>query len=236
MGRYREAQGYLEESLSIALQIEDRDRATMVLEELGVVLTGLGDLVQARVHLEQALKLALELENKRALASAINALAQLDRMEGKLDTAERLYERVLALARELEDKESIAIGLLNLSMVSIGRGSHERASGCLAEALAISVEIGSTRAGQSGLEVSAGLHALGEAWERTAILVGAAQAQMVQTGFHGDPADEAFLAPLIAKARQALGSTAFAVAEAEGRALSYEAAIAQAQAWLAAKG
>jgi predicted ATPase/class 3 adenylate cyclase len=236
MGRYQEAQGYLEEGLSIAIEIGDKDRAAIVLEELGVVSTGLGDLAKARVYLEQALNLALELQNKRALASAINELAQLDRMEGELDTAERLYEQVLALARELEDRESIATGLLNLAMVSIGRGLHDRASGKLIEALSIAEEIGSTRAGQSGLGVSAGLHALGEAWEHAAVLFGAAQAQMVQTGFHGNPADEAFLAPLIAKTRGALGATAFASAEAKGRALAYEAAIAQARAWLIAKG
>jgi predicted ATPase/class 3 adenylate cyclase len=232
MGRYAEAQGYLEESLAIAMQIEDKDRAGMVLEELGAVATGQGDLCKARGYLEQALDLAKELGNKRTFASAINALAQLDRMEGKLDKAERLYEQMLALARELEDQESIAIGLLNLAMVSMGRSSHDRASGRLSEALAIAREIGSNRAGQSGLEVSAGLHAWGEAWERAAILFGAAQEQRAQTGLHGDPTDEAFLAPLIAKAQAALGASKFAAAEAAGRGLAYEAAIAQAQAWL----
>jgi len=155
-------------------------------------------------------------------------------MEGDLDTAERLYEQVLALARELEDRESIAIGLLNLAMVSIGRGLREGASGKLIEALTIAEEIGSTRAGQSALEVSAGLHALGEAWEHAAVLFGAAQAQRAQTGSHGDPTDEAFLAPLVAKTRVALGGTNFATAEARGRALAYDAAIAQARAWLMA--
>ncbi len=205
MGRYGEAQGYLEESLAIALAIEDKERAAMVLEELGVVSSGQGDLVKARGYLEQALNLTQDLGKERPLASALNALAQLDRREGKLDTAERLYEQVLALARELGDQETIAIGLLNLAMVSMGRGSRDRASAALAEALAISQEVGSTRAGQSALEVAAGLHALGEAWERTAILFGAAQEQMNQSGLHGDPTDEAFLAPLMSKARAALG-------------------------------
>jgi predicted ATPase len=233
MGRYGEAHQYLEESLSIAKQIEDKERAAMVLEELGVVCTGQGDLAEARGYLEEALNLALELGNKRALASALNALAQLDRMECQLDTAEQLYERVLALARELEDQEPIAIGLLNLAMVSIGRGSRDRALETLAEALAIAEAIGSKRAGQSGLEVSAGLHASSEDWERAAILFGAAEAQMAQTGLRGDPADEAFLAPLIAKTQEALGEPAFAAAKAAGRALAYEAALAQARASLA---
>lgn len=232
MGSYGEAQGYLEKSLAIALQIQDKERAAMVLQELGVVSSGQGDLVKARDYFEQALDLAKELGNKRNLASAINALAQLHRMEGELDTARRLYMQMLALARELEDQETIAIGLLNLAMVSIESGARESALKTLTEALAIVEKIGSKRAGQSGLEVSAGLHALGEEWDRAAILFGAAQAQMAQTGLHRDPTDEAFLAPLIEKARAALGASAFAAAEATGRELAYEEAIAQAQAWL----
>ena len=53
-----------------------------------------------------------------------------------------------------------------------------------------------------------------------------------QTGLHRDPADEAFLAPFIAKARDALGEAAFGAAEAAGKALSNEAAMTEAQAWL----
>ena len=232
MGRYAEAQGYLEESLAIALEIGDRERAAMVLEEMGVVASGQGDLVKARAHSERALQLARELDNKRALASAINALAQLDRREGKLDAAEARYDQMLTLARELEDQETIAIGLLNLAMVSIGRGLRERAVATLSEALAIAEGVGSKRAGQSGLEVAAGLHALGEAWERSAMLFGAAQEQMAQSGLQRDPTDDAFLAPLVARVRAALGAAAFAAAEAAGRALAYEVALAQTRTWL----
>lgn len=233
MGHYEEAKGYLEESLSIAREIGDRDRAAMVLQELGAVSTGQADLVKAGRYFEEALHLAKELGNKRALASAINALAQLHRMEGKLDSAERLYQQMLALARELEDQETIAIGLLNLAMASIGKGSSADALEPLAEALAIATGIGSKRAGQSALEVCVALHASDGEWERAATLFGAAEAQVTQTGLHRDPTDEAFLAPMIDRARQALGATAFAAAEAMGRALPYDAAVAQARAWLA---
>ena len=146
------------------------------------------------------------------------------------ETAEQLYEQALAMSRELEDQEPIAIGLFNLSMVSIGRGSRrERAFETLSEALAIAEAIGSKRAGQSGLEVCAALHVSREEWERAAILFGAAEAQMDRSGFRGDPADEAFLAPLVAKAREALGEQGFASAMATGRALPYEIAIEEAR-------
>jgi hypothetical protein len=46
-----------------------------------------------------------------------------------------------------------------------------------------------------------------------------------------DPADAAFLAPLMEKTRMALGS-AFGAAEIAGGTLTHDAAIAEAQRWL----
>ena len=232
MGRYAEAQRFLEESLSIAREIGDMGRAAMVLEELGSVATGQGDRVTARSYFEQALVLAQEQGDERALAAAYNALAQLCRMEGDLDTAEKLYEKMLALSRRLEDRETIAVGLLNLSMVSIDRALGDRATGLLLEALAIAEETGSRRMGQSGLEVAAGLGAARKEWEMAAGLYGAAEAQMVQSGLRRDPSDEAFLAPWMQQASRALGPAAFAAAETAGRAWGYDEAMARARAWL----
>ena len=117
-------------------------------------------------------------------------------------------------------------------MVSVGRASQDRPRKMLLDVLAIAEEIGSKPAGQSVLEVSAGLAASGQDWPNAALFFGAAEAQAGRTGLHRDPADEAFLAPLIAKARTVLGTEAFAVAEANGHALGYEEAIAQARGWL----
>jgi predicted ATPase/DNA-binding winged helix-turn-helix (wHTH) protein len=232
MGRYAEAQGYLEESLAIAREIGDKRRVAVALQPLGMACLGQGDMAAARAHLQEALAMARELGNKREILAALYVLAQLLRVEGELNTAEPLYGQGLALARELQDRESIAIGLLNLAMVSIGRGSGDRAWPMLLEALAIAAEIGSKRMGQSVLEVSAGLAALREEWEYAARFYGAAEAQAGQTGLHRDPADEAFLAPRIAQAREALAAAAFATAEGAGRALVYEEAMGEARAWL----
>ena len=168
MGRYGEAQGYLEESLAIARELGDKGRIAALLQTLSLVSLGQGDLAAARVHLREALASARELGDKRRIAAALNALAQVHRLEGQLDTAEPLYDQVLSLARELGDSESIAIALLNLAMVSIGRSSVDRAQSILREALSIAEDVGSKPAGQSVLEVSAGLGAVREEWERAA--------------------------------------------------------------------
>ena len=122
------------------------------------------------MHSQEAFDLASRLDNKRGLAVASNALAQIHRLEGELDAAEPLYEQTVALSRELGDREAAAVGFLNLAMVAIERGAADRARALLGEVLTIAEQTGSKPAGQSALEVSAGLAALAEDWEHAAVL------------------------------------------------------------------
>ena len=117
-------------------------------------------------------------------------------------------------------------------MVSLGRGSRSGVREMLREALAIAEETGSQREGLAVLDVCAGLSAFGREWERAARVYGAAEGQMLRTGLRRDRTDEAFLAPLIDAARDALGREAYAAAEASGRTLLYADAIAEVRAWL----
>jgi hypothetical protein len=190
----------------------------------------------ARRHLEEALEQARSSGDKRCRwRSAMNALAQLSRVEGQLDTAESLFQAMLASMREIGDKENIAIGLLNRAMVAISRNRSRSARDLLLE-VSGNDEISSRAVGQSILEASCGLAVLREEWPRAARLFGAAEAQSALTGLHRDPADEAFLAPRVAGARKKTKAAAFAAAEAEGRALDYEAAITETRAWLGTPG
>jgi tetratricopeptide (TPR) repeat protein len=232
MGRFADATKYLEECLAIARDLDDKGRIAAALQYLGMAALGEGDLATARGHLEEALALAQAHGNKRELAAAFNNLAQLDRAEGSLETAEPLYEKVLALAHELGDRETIAIALLNLAMVAVGRRSPDRARRMLLEVIEIAEETGAKRVGQSGLEVCAGLASLNREYEVAARFYGAAEAQTAQTQLQRDPADEAFLAPLITNARAALGAERYAIAKDAGRGLSYEQAFGDARTWL----
>jgi len=210
----------------------DEKMVARALQPLGLAYQGQGNLPEARRHLEEALALAHKLGDKRELAAALNAVAQLARLQGDSDAAEPLYDNVVALARELDDRETIAIGLLNLAMVSISRGIDRSAKHMLLEVLAISAETGSKPAGQSLLEVCAGFAASLEEWEQCARFYGIAEAQTGETGLHRDPADEAFLSPLIENARRSLGAAAFVSAETSGRTLPYVRAMAEARDWL----
>src|SRR5437899_516906 len=234
MGRYEEGRALLEESLAIAREIGDAHRIAAVLQPLGMALLGLGNRAAAREYQEEALALAREEGDKREYAAALNALAQFHRAGGELDPAEPLYEQVLTIAREIGDRETIAIALLNLAMVSVDRGTAERARKMLLEVLTIASETGSKPVAQSVLEVSAGLASASGNHERAALFYGGAEAQNALTGMHRDPADEAFLAPLVAKTRELLGAAAFAAAERAGRTLGHEQANAAVREFLEA--
>jgi predicted ATPase/class 3 adenylate cyclase len=231
MGRYAQSRAYLQESLGIARELGNAQAAELLLP-LGMACQGEGDVVAARAHLEEAVALEGQLGNRTALAAASNALAQLHRMQGRLEEAEPLYESALALARELEDRESTAAILLNQAMVSVGRGSTHRTCTLLTEVLGIADEIGSKPALQSALEVCAGLATSQKDWQHAVVFFGAAQALAAHTGLQRDPADEAFLLPLMALAREALGGEGFETFETQGRQLPLGDALVQVHAWL----
>jgi tetratricopeptide (TPR) repeat protein len=170
--------------------------------------------------------------NKRQLSRALSGLADLHVAEAKLDEARALYDEALALDRERGDLAIVGIDLSNLAMTSISLGLGDRARGLVREGLAIAEEIESKRVGVAQVVCSAGLAASLSEWKCAGCLYGATEALWAQMGFHRERADEAFLTPVIARTRGALGDPAFTAAESAGRSLSYEEAIAQARAWL----
>jgi hypothetical protein len=101
------------------------------------------------------------------------------------------------------------------------------------EAIAIAEATGSQRVGLCAVEVSAGLAAICQDWTGAARFFGAAEAQNGASGLKRDPADEAFLSPLMEKSRSALTPAIFSAEEARGRALAYGQVMGEARAWLA---
>jgi predicted ATPase/DNA-binding winged helix-turn-helix (wHTH) protein len=231
IGRSSEARQYLEQSVAIARDLGDRAGEALALQPLGVTCVVLGDIAAARAHLESALAMARESGQDREIAAALSALAQVPRLEGDFNAAAALYDELIRAAKRADDHESIAIGLLNLAMVTVAQPLDARARFVL-DALEIGNEVGSRYVGQSGLDVCAGLAALAADWPRCAHFYGASQTQSARTGFRRDPADEAFLLPLVEQARNHLGDDAFATDEGRGRALAYEDAVDEARAWL----
>jgi hypothetical protein len=141
--------------------------------------------------------------------------------------------RRVAVARARDaGSQSIAIGLPNLARVLVERRFGDRARTVLREGLDAAREIGSARAAQNVVEVTACLAALGGDCRVAARLFGAVEAQMERMNLHRPPGDDAALAAQMAVARHALGADGFSAAEAEGRALSEAQALGETHAFL----
>ncbi len=203
------------------------------LARMGYALLELGDRVASRAALEEARALAETTgEGARARSVAISNLAELERLEGRFDAAAPLYEQTLATYRASGDRQGTMIALNNLSMTALGLGDMARVRTLALESLAICDELDSRRGRLVVMEVCAGLAAdLGQ-WHRTTRFDAATRFHTMEMGRHRDAADEAFLASRIELARISLGELGHATATAEGRALSYGAAIDEIRSWL----
>jgi non-specific serine/threonine protein kinase len=232
MGHYEKAREYGDESLHVAREAGHKPSMAFVLILQGMVCETQGDRAAALAHLDDAIALSRQVGEPHQLAQAIHASAELHRGHGNLDGAQRGYEEALRLQRQLGDSYESAICLLNLARVAIQRGSAESARTMLLEALEIAAEIGSRLVGQFVLDISAWLAAFAGDLANAARFFGAAEAQLEATGYHREMVDEAPMAPVIAQAREALGTDAFAGAEDAGRALSYDEATTEVRAWL----
>ena len=232
MGRYRDAQPYLDDSLAMATEIGDTARIAAVLQPLGMAALGLGDRQAARRHSEAAVSIARQIGNPRQVAAAVNALAQLERTEGQLEAAESLYAETVQLARAVGDQEVIAVGLLNLAMVALRRGQHAVVRPLLREVMQIADHNGSKPAALCALDVCACLAALQHDALRAARYFGLAEAQNDHFGLRRDPADATFMAPMLDTVRRELGEPGFLQAETQGRELPFNQGWAEAGQWL----
>ena len=224
MGRYRESRRCLQEGLLIARELGDERAAQKILLPLGMAALGEGNADEAQRYLEEAFALASHGGDPRGLAAAASQLGQLKRVQGRNSEARELFDSALRIARAQDDAESIAIVQVNHAMLAILAADPQGAAEMLEEAFSIAARLNAKRVGQSAIEVCASLEAWRGHWTNTAILCGAAEIHARAMGIRRDPADEQFLAPLIAAASTA-GGEGFVAALVEGRALGYEEAM-----------
>ena len=234
LGRYAEAQAQARASLEIASAIGADDCATNAMRMLGISTYMCGDVESALSHCEAALAIAERLDDPRPRQAALMALAEIHRHAGRIDRAEPLYEESLAIARASGDRINISLNLVNLAMVRVSRSKLEQARELLAEVLTVVEESGVRTTGQVALDVCSALAAARGEWTTAARIYGASESHRLRLGSQREPVDDAFLAPHLARTREALGAPAFAAAEAGGRAVVYEEALAEAGRWLAA--
>jgi tetratricopeptide (TPR) repeat protein len=195
---------------------------------LGHVAEGQGDPALAQAHFEESLARFQALGDTFFTASALFDLGELARAQGELTQASVLYEQSLALYRALGHARAISFLATVVAEVAQLQGQHRRAAMLYAESLRLSVETGAlSRAARNITRLAELAQAAGEL-ERAARLEGAAEGMLeASSNFQdNDDTNDYFHWPLPARTLPEAG--AFAVAWAEGRAMTLEQVVAYA--------
>jgi predicted ATPase/DNA-binding winged helix-turn-helix (wHTH) protein len=232
MGRYEETLDAAERGLTLARQHGDVGEITAALGLLGKGLHATGQAARALPYAAEACDTARTMGITTRLSAALNNLGEVHRGLGHFDAARTCYEEAIGITRQLGYAGGTFVSLCNLVRLLIGAGRADSASSLLLEALALWQAAGLVALAKDVLECSAGLAAQQGQAADAARFAGAARGRHEEAGIRREPIDEAFLAPLLAQARQTLGSAAFDAIEAAGRATSYEAAMEDVKRWL----
>jgi predicted ATPase/transcriptional regulator with XRE-family HTH domain len=227
-GDYLLAATHLERSLALFRELEDKWSIAVVLGKLGTVARCQGDFAVARSRHEESLTLYREVGSKGGSAITFGNLGLVAQNQGEPAQAIALCEESLELWRELDDMWGIAWSLNILGHVVQRQGDDQRASALLKESLPLAWQ----RENRGGVAwCLEGLASV--AWtqgqpRRAARLFGAAEALRQTIGVPPPPVERANYEPSIARVRAHLGEATFAMAWAEGQAMTQEQAIAYA--------
>ena len=181
----------------------------------------------------EALALARELGESERMGGFFLNLASLACDRGDLARARTLSEEALAMARTLRNPWSVAMSLLELTEIALTSGAWDEARCNLMEMLPIVRDLGLRSVAEPVLRQSSELAAAIDEAAQAARWSAAATALQSAMGSKRQPErDRANHAAIMARVQETLGSQAFAQVIAEGHALDYEAALAEAQAWV----
>ena len=229
------ARAYLDESLSIAQQRGDRWTEAWVTCVLGRLAYFDSDAIRTRAHAKRTLALAEELNDQWLVAWAFHLLGLAAHVENDYAGADQLYARSLVIREGLGHVEMI--GVLNqlMGMSAQRQGDVPRSREAYLRFLAMAHELHSTFHLSLALGLLGSLAAFQGQFERGAKLMGAAAVFHEASRTRPIPLTAALINEAIARATRGLGDAAFAAAWAAGRAMSSEAASAEAQAIAAAQ-
>ena len=133
---------YLNQALSLAVQLNNQQGKANVLQTLGAAyrLTNKPD--DALQNLQQAAEIEKQIGDKGGLAFSVRQIADAYVMKGKLDDAAKNYEEALKLETELNDQVGLGGVLLNYGNMLDSQGKYDKALEITKRALQIELELG----------------------------------------------------------------------------------------------
>jgi non-specific serine/threonine protein kinase len=223
------------QALTMARELGDHLAISAALNGLGMVSSSAGDLAAARDFYEQSLASAREAGYDRGMAVAYNNLADVAMILRDYDAARPLLEASLKMHRRRGDASGERVALINLAQICTKTGDTRSGRSYFIESLRIVRDLGSRWMGAQSFEAIGELALVLGDVTRMPRLFGAAEAIRQATGGTMTSYEREIHDSVVTAAHKALGDERFAALEAEGRAMSFEAAVEYALAWLEEK-
>jgi predicted ATPase len=198
-------------------------RALIVLGD-GALFEGAVDRATARF--QKSLDISQDLEDAEGIALSLLYLGRAAHMRGDDARSNTLLEESLVAFKDSGDSRGVAEALLELGRVAHAQGNDTRAVSLCRESLVLSRKLDNKSHIAFCLTTLAGvIQALGGA-ARAARLFGAAERLLQSLDAVLDPGGSLEYDSDLAAARTELGEPAFEEARAEGRAMTFEQAVA----------
>ena len=144
-GRPQRAFEYLNQALTLTIQLGNEEERGNALFALGVAYRDLGRNEEAQRHFRDALEILTRVGDKRATAETIKELAKLDWAAGRAEEAEASYQKALQIYGEIGDRSGSARVLLGLGDIHKRRGQYDKALEVFKASLQTLRELGDKR-------------------------------------------------------------------------------------------
>jgi non-specific serine/threonine protein kinase len=227
-GLYDEAERFFGKALAVNRELGLDLCVAMNLGNLGHVADDLGDFNRAMELFEEGLALTKQAGADRIVPGFLGAIGATLRKMGEAERAGAALREGLSLAREQGAVFWQPLILDNLGMLAVDSGEFEDAYILHSQSLALVRKSGDRRAAAASLEGIASLYARERRDAEAARLLGAASALRQSINAPLSPSQGPSHEALTKRLKRALGERGFAAAEAEGRAETFESAIAMA--------
>jgi predicted ATPase/DNA-binding SARP family transcriptional activator len=225
------ARAQFEESVALAQEVEDKWPLAVALTRLGTTLSRV-DPVAARPVLEKGVAAARAVGDKSILAYALNSMAGLLYLQGDDRTAVRFAEESVSAAREIGSKLEVGLSLNVVGMTLLTVDDPVKAAGAFAEALSLGQESGTKVQIAQALGGLGGVAGAIGSPIQAAHLLAAAELMLQRIGIDvvawGGETALAY-SRYMQLARSQLDEATFTAALQEGRGLTPEQAIEEAQ-------
>lgn len=224
---YARARAYLEESLAICRELGHVKGVSDRLRELGLLALRHADYASARSWLTESLELQRTLGGP-GIAMVIDTLGELALKEGEYEQARAYLEESVSLNRESGQTYTSLWSLARLGYVALRQGDLTRAYTLFMECQRRFKEVGWKIGVVYALEGLASLAVVQDRPERAVCLFAWADAMRQTIGNRRPPVEQADVDRDFAIIRAQLDEAVITAAQAEGRAMTLEQAIAYA--------